>query len=101
MSLAVTVSRLMSGADRPSIIDLPTAPSMAATLHTANSVILRERTVASRLILAVTHRVTRGTTLAAQTESPSLHYIGVGHGRRQGTRHTELHSNGLLAPPAH
>jgi hypothetical protein len=98
---APAVSRLMSGADRPSIIDLPTAPTMTATLHTAYSIILRERTVVSLFILAATRCVTRGTPLAAQAESASLHYRGVGHGRRQGTRHTELHRNGLLASLTH
>lgn len=35
VSLTIGVSVLRSGADRSSIIDLPTAPSMTATLHTA------------------------------------------------------------------
>ncbi|MGA7779296.1 MAG: hypothetical protein WCA85_16530 [Paraburkholderia sp.] len=61
----MTVSRLMLGVDSPSIIDLPMAPSITAALHTANSITLRERTVASRLILVATHRAIPGMTVAA------------------------------------
>jgi hypothetical protein len=35
VSLTIAVSTLMSGADKPSIIDLPRAPSTTATQHTA------------------------------------------------------------------
>jgi hypothetical protein len=34
LSLTIAVSTLISGADKPSIIDLPIAPSITATLHT-------------------------------------------------------------------
>jgi hypothetical protein len=34
LSLTIVLSTLISGADKPSIIDLPIAPSITATLHT-------------------------------------------------------------------
>jgi hypothetical protein len=34
LSLTIVLSTLISGVDKPSIIDLPIAPSITATLHT-------------------------------------------------------------------
>jgi hypothetical protein len=95
------VLRLMLGADSPSIIVLPMAPSITAALHTVTSIILRERTVASLLILVATRRKEPGMPVAAQATFAPLHYGRVCHGQEQGTEHMQLHSNGLFAPPAH
>ncbi|RFU46003.1 hypothetical protein [Paraburkholderia sp. DHOC27] len=99
--LTTVLSMLISGADKPSIIDLPTAPSATATPHTVNSMTLRERTVAGRLIRAATRQARPGTTLAASEESALLHYRGVCCEPHQGRPRAPLHRKGLFAPDAH